>query len=87
MGQRRRSSRFLFWRRHASNDEAIEKPPPGIAISVRNLRKTFNTAWWKWDKQNVTAIEDLSMDIPKGGIFVLLGSNGLVHLLFEMGRD
>ncbi|KAF8640810.1 hypothetical protein AX17_000459 [Amanita inopinata Kibby_2008] len=49
--------------------------PENVAISVRNLRKTFKT-WRFMSGNSVTAIADLSFDVPKTGIFVLLGSNG-----------
>lgn len=54
--------------------------PQDTAISIRNLNMTFTSPWWKWKKESVTAIADLSLDIPKHGIFVLLGSNGFVFL-------
>ncbi|KAL0954635.1 hypothetical protein HGRIS_003590 [Hohenbuehelia grisea] len=47
---------------------------PEPAISIRNLNKTFSTS--VLSKGSVTAVEDLTLDIPKFGIFVLLGSNG-----------
>jgi ABC-type uncharacterized transport system ATPase subunit len=50
--------------------------PAGIAISIRNLEKTFSTAIFRRKSGLVTAVSDLSIDIPKSGIFVLLGSNG-----------
>ena len=50
--------------------------PSDVAISIRNLRKTFRTSFWRPKKNVVTAVDDLSLDIPKTGIFVLLGSNG-----------
>lgn len=53
-----------------------------IAISVRNLNKTYQTSFFGKSKGLVTAISDLSLDIPKSGIFVLLGSNGFVFLSF-----
>ncbi len=49
---------------------------PGIAIFIRNLGKDFETSLFKRDKGLVTAIADLSLDIPKTGIYVSLGSNG-----------
>ncbi|KAK7021894.1 hypothetical protein VNI00_017183 [Paramarasmius palmivorus] len=49
--------------------------PPDVAISIRNLKKTFRTSFFSKSK-SITAVEDLSLDIPKNGIFVLLGSNG-----------
>ena len=45
------------------------------AISIRNLKKVYTSPWFS-RKKAVTAIEDLSLDIPNAGIFVLLGSNG-----------
>ncbi|KAF9235154.1 hypothetical protein BU15DRAFT_78325 [Melanogaster broomeanus] len=50
--------------------------PSGAAISIRNLCKTFSSSMFRREKGPVTAIADLSIDIPKFGIFVLLGSNG-----------
>ncbi|KAH7886313.1 hypothetical protein F5I97DRAFT_2027968 [Phlebopus sp. FC_14] len=54
-------------------------PPPhpaDAAISVRNLHKTFKPSMFRREKGPITAIADLTLDIPKSGIFVLLGSNG-----------
>ena len=55
-------------------------PPigPDIAISIRNLGKDFRPSFFKGDKDLVTAVSDLSLEIPKFGIYVLLGSNGCV---------
>jgi ATP-binding cassette subfamily A (ABC1) protein 3 len=50
--------------------------PSGTGISIRNLRKTFSAPLFKRSRGRVTAISDLSLDIPSQGIFVLLGSNG-----------
>lgn len=55
-------------------------PNEDVAISVRNLRKTYDSPWWRWGNEEVIAIDDLTLDIPKYGIFVLLGSNGFVLL-------
>ena len=52
--------------------------PPGIAISIKNLGKDFRTSMFKKGGGLVTAVADLSLEIPKTGIFVLLGSNGYV---------
>ncbi|TFK69908.1 P-loop containing nucleoside triphosphate hydrolase protein [Pluteus cervinus] len=55
----------------------IRQIPDNVAISIRNLKKVFSTSsafFLKKDK--VTAVSDLSLDIPKNGIYVLLGSNG-----------
>ncbi|EJD03513.1 P-loop containing nucleoside triphosphate hydrolase protein [Fomitiporia mediterranea MF3/22] len=74
----RSSSSWLccFKRRKSQAARDRPVPPPGVAISVRNLNKTYTSSWYSWSKQNVTAIADLTLDIPKFGIFVLLGSNG-----------
>ena len=58
-------------------------PPigPDIAISIRNLGKDCRPSFFKGDKDIVTAVSDLSLEIPKFGIYVLLGSNGYVLLL------
>ena len=49
--------------------------PPDMAISVQNLGKDFKPQLFS-RKKHVTAVEDLSFNVPKNGIFVLLGSNG-----------
>ncbi|KAF9018074.1 hypothetical protein BDZ89DRAFT_1094172 [Hymenopellis radicata] len=49
---------------------------PGIAISIKNLGKTFTPSIVRSKKHVVTAVDNLTLDIPKHGIFVLLGSNG-----------
>ena len=48
--------------------------PPNTAVSVQNLGKDFKPPLFS--KGLVTAVADLSFDVPKNGIFVLLGSNG-----------
>ncbi|KAG1879528.1 hypothetical protein C8R48DRAFT_589537 [Suillus tomentosus] len=66
-----------FWsccRRQKKADRPTH--PNGVAISVRNLGKTFSPSLFHREKRPVTAIADLSFDVPKSGIFVLLGSNG-----------
>ncbi|TFK42170.1 hypothetical protein BDQ12DRAFT_710453 [Crucibulum laeve] len=64
---------WAFWKkRHTDEQLSI---PNGVAISIRNLNKTFKTKWFS-RKGDVTAVSDLSLDIPNNGIFVLLGSNG-----------
>ncbi|TFK56402.1 P-loop containing nucleoside triphosphate hydrolase protein [Heliocybe sulcata] len=68
-------SRF-FRRSHSSGDEASTTVPPNTAISIRNLSKTFNRSLFGSEKGTVTAVGDLTLDIPKYGIYVLLGSNG-----------
>lgn len=56
--------------------EELPPHPNGIAISIKNLRKTFTPSMFSREKGPVTAVSDLSLDIPNSGIFVLLGSNG-----------
>ncbi|KAF8435684.1 hypothetical protein L210DRAFT_3452656 [Boletus edulis BED1] len=56
--------------------EEFPPHPNGTAISIKNLRKTFASSRFSREKGPVTAISDLSLDVPKYGIFVLLGSNG-----------
>ena len=48
----------------------IHTPEDGIAISARNLQKTYDGARPK------TALQGVSLDIPVGCIFGLLGPNG-----------
>ena len=59
--------------------------PPNVAISIRNLGKDFRPLVFKRKERLVTAISDLSLDIPKNGIFVLLGPNGYVSMSFTSG--
>ncbi|GLB43544.1 putative ABC-2 family transporter protein [Lyophyllum shimeji] len=64
---------WIFWKKREKNEKSTI--PDNVAISVRNLKKSFRTSIFS-RKSVVTAISDLSFDIPKTGIFVLLGSNG-----------
>ena len=66
--------------------EEVPVPPPDVAISIRNLGKDFRISWFK-RKNVVTAISDLSLDVPKNGIFVLLGPNGYVNLSTQRQRS
>ncbi|KAF8204260.1 hypothetical protein K438DRAFT_1670421 [Mycena galopus ATCC 62051] len=50
--------------------------PADIAVSIQGLGKTFNTSMFNRKGGNVTAVSDLTLDVPRLGIFVLLGSNG-----------
>ncbi|KAL6298600.1 hypothetical protein BKA93DRAFT_743844 [Sparassis latifolia] len=72
------SSGWLCFRRRkrAFAEEDAHTIAPDMAISIRNLGKDFDTSKWFWGKGRVTAVADLSLDIPKYGIYVLLGSNG-----------
>jgi len=65
-------SRLGIFGRKSSDGPPI---PENTAISIRNLKKVYKSPWFS-RKMDVTAIEDLSLDIPKTGIFALLGSNG-----------
>ncbi|KAI0321250.1 hypothetical protein OF83DRAFT_1100473 [Amylostereum chailletii] len=68
---------WRFWRKKQSGERQSPKElPDGIAISVKSLQKTFKPSFFRRSRGIVTAIADLSFDIPKFGIFVLLGSNG-----------
>jgi ATP-binding cassette, subfamily A (ABC1), member 3 len=65
-----------FGKREDRIDSSNSALPAGIAISIRNLEKTFSTSIFRRKQGLVTAVADLTVDIPKSGIFVLLGSNG-----------
>jgi ATP-binding cassette subfamily A (ABC1) protein 3 len=71
-----KKSSWAFWRKRRLNTPTDETCPPDTAIYIRNLKKTFSTSLWGRKKGFVTAISDLTLRIPKFGIFVLLGSNG-----------
>ncbi|KAI0327677.1 P-loop containing nucleoside triphosphate hydrolase protein [Cubamyces sp. BRFM 1775] len=71
-----RSGRSWFRRRKATSEDGTPTIGPDIAISIRNLGKDFKTSFFKGEKSLVTAVSDLSLEIPKYGIYVLLGSNG-----------
>lgn len=60
--------------------------PPDVAISIRNLEKTYSTSIISPKKGVIYAVADLTLDIPKRGIFVLLGSNGCVAFFTDMVR-
>lgn len=66
-----------FFRRKQSCGHGVQAAvPPNTAISIRNLSKTFSRSLFSREKGVVTAVGDLTLDIPKYGIYVLLGSNG-----------
>ncbi|KAG7099993.1 hypothetical protein E1B28_001784 [Marasmius oreades] len=67
---------FSFSRSRRVGGEDGPSMSPDTAISVRNLEKTFNTSFFRSKKGLVTAVADLTLEIPKYGIYVLLGSNG-----------
>lgn len=62
------------WRRRTSSDDSIALEED-TAISIRNLTKIYKARKFS-TKKDVTAVSGLNLDIPKTGIFVLLGSNG-----------
>ncbi|KAJ3739785.1 hypothetical protein DFH05DRAFT_1530053 [Lentinula detonsa] len=69
----------IFRSNHTRMSPSVEptsRLPSDVAISIENLNKTFNTSLIRSKKGLVTAVADLSLTIPKYGIFVLLGSNG-----------
>ncbi|KAI0640229.1 P-loop containing nucleoside triphosphate hydrolase protein [Trametes polyzona] len=63
-------------RRKTAAEDGVPPIAPDTAISIRNLGKDFKTSFFKGEKSVVTAVSDLSLEIPKFGIYVLLGSNG-----------
>jgi ATP-binding cassette, subfamily A (ABC1), member 3 len=75
------STRRMWIRRLFAKDQddtrVATNMSPDLAISVRNLEKTYTPGWFG-RKRPVTAVENLSFDVLKNGIFVLLGSNGSV---------
>ncbi|KAL7284960.1 hypothetical protein ACG7TL_000049 [Trametes sanguinea] len=71
------SDGLLFWARRSKNSSG-HSMTEGVAISMRNVGKEFRPSIFSKKKDVVTAISDLSLDIPKNGIYVLLGPNGQV---------
>jgi len=72
----KQTTSWFPWRR--AKDEGKSTVAEGNAIEVRNLNKAFDApGFWPFKPaRKVTAIEDLSLSIPRHGIFVLLGANG-----------
>nr|VWP02214.1 Beta-galactosidase [Ganoderma boninense] len=66
----------IFKRKQSGMIDGAPTIAPDTAISIRNLGKDFKPSFFKGDKDLVTAVSDLSLEIPKFGIYVLLGSNG-----------
>ncbi|KAF9471023.1 P-loop containing nucleoside triphosphate hydrolase protein [Pholiota conissans] len=62
-------------KRFPTNEYPAQAMPPNTAISVRSLTKIYSTSWFSGNG-DVTAVSNLNLDIPKTGIFVMLGSNG-----------
>ncbi|CDO77263.1 hypothetical protein BN946_scf184753.g13 [Trametes cinnabarina] len=71
------SERFGYCVRRPKN-HYIDARPSDVAISVRNIGKYFHSSILSRKKEMVTSISDLTFDILKNGIFVLLGPNGYV---------
>ena len=70
----------IFKRKRNGMADVVLPIGPDTAISIRNLGKDFKpSSFFKGDKDIVTAVSDLSLEIPKFGIYVLLGSNGYVR--------
>ncbi|KDQ62888.1 hypothetical protein JAAARDRAFT_168184 [Jaapia argillacea MUCL 33604] len=67
---------FFRFRKQRVEEDGHPAMSPNTAISIRNLSKVFNTSTFRRGKGLVTAVADLTLDIPKYGIYVLLGSNG-----------
>ena len=65
---------WAFWKKKTLSEETPQLPED-IAISIRGLTKTYKTSRFA-SKGDVTALSNLSLDVPKTGIFVLSGSNG-----------
>ncbi|KAH9920558.1 P-loop containing nucleoside triphosphate hydrolase protein [Epithele typhae] len=59
-----------------TKDQKAHAHPPGTAISIRGLEKSFQTSVFRRKSGIVTAVQDLTLDIPEHGIFALLGANG-----------
>ena len=72
----KQSRSWLPWRQATSEGGLVTSE--GNAIEVESLNKTFDDpGFWPFKRaKKVTAIEDLSLTIPRHGIFVLLGANG-----------
>jgi len=63
---------YTLWK--PSSQPEVEITDESVAISIRSASKTYSTSLF--GSKGVTAISGLSLDVPKTGIFVLLGSNG-----------
>ncbi|KDR85825.1 hypothetical protein GALMADRAFT_274642 [Galerina marginata CBS 339.88] len=72
--------RYLYETATPQSSRESNKPqhgfiPANVAISIRNLTKIYSNSLFG-SKGDVTAVSNLNLDIPKTGIFVMLGSNG-----------
>lgn len=66
----------LLRRAAQHTQDAVASPPPGVAISIRDLTKTYSPPLFRRSRGAVHAVRGLSLDIPTNGIYVLLGANG-----------
>ncbi|KDR85851.1 hypothetical protein GALMADRAFT_389530 [Galerina marginata CBS 339.88] len=66
-------SNTSFW---SDRKKTATDIPSNVSISLRNVKKQFNTSFFRRKSREVIAIADLTLDIPSFGIFVLLGPNG-----------
>ncbi|KAF7340910.1 hypothetical protein MSAN_02075900 [Mycena sanguinolenta] len=72
----REPSTSPWWKCWGRRKRAVLNIPPDVAVSIQGLGKTFNTSMFNRKGGNVTAVSDLTLDVPRLGIFVLLGANG-----------
>ena len=68
--------RAMFSKKSSQAKEDASPVPPGVALSLRNVRKVFGSSIFQRNSGKFTAIVDLTLDVPTYGIFVLLGPNG-----------
>lgn len=74
------NSGFGLW--SGKSKALMDNVPSDTSISLRNVRKIFNTSMFSRKLYEVIAIADLTLDIPSFGIFVLLGPNGYDQCTF-----
>ncbi|TFK42171.1 hypothetical protein BDQ12DRAFT_677739 [Crucibulum laeve] len=65
-----------WWSFKKKRAKCMTSVPDDVAVSLQNVGKTFQTSRFGRKTGLVTAIENLTIDIPNHGIFVLLGPNG-----------
>jgi phospholipid/cholesterol/gamma-HCH transport system ATP-binding protein len=70
-GERRRAVAKAI--RSAGRAEKIDSPPPEAAIRIKNLTKSFGPQ---------TIFENVSMEIPKGQVTIILGPSGTGKSVF-----
>ncbi|PPQ79372.1 hypothetical protein CVT25_002642 [Psilocybe cyanescens] len=69
---------WTFWKKQTPKEKSADATllPDNVAVSIRNLSKVYKASKIIGPKNEVTAVLNLSLDIPKTGIYVMLGSNG-----------